>query len=172
MKTLYQGKYLNFIQEDRWEYVKRNNCSGIVSVFSMTKEKVLIFTEQYRMSVHNWVIEFPAGLVGDEGDSQESLEKAALRELEEEVGYTAEKLILLYEGPPSAGLSSETIHFYRAEGLKKVGAGGGCNSEQIIVHEVPFVEIDEFLRKKMAEGKLVDPKFYAGLYFLQNLKHY
>ncbi len=167
MKTLYQGKYLNFIQEERWEYVKRNNCTGIISVFSMTEDGTLIFTEQYRVPVKKWVIEFPAGLVGDnEGSSQEELIEAAQRELEEEVGYRADELIEVFEGPPSAGLSGETIHFYIAKGLKKVGAGGGDESEQIRVFEVPLAQIDDFLAAKIKAGILIDPKFYAGLYFL------
>lgn len=169
MKTLYKGKYLNFIQEDRWEYVKRNNCSGIVSVFPMKEDGTLIFTEQYRTAVHHWVIEFPAGLAGDsEESSQENLLDAAQRELIEEVGYQAENLIHIFEGPPSAGLSGETIHFYLAQGLQKVGLGGGDGSEMIKVHEIPLSEIDTFLAKKTKEGILIDPKFYAGLYFLQN----
>lgn len=167
MKTLYQGKYLNFIQEGRWEYVKRNNCTGIVSVFSMKEDGTLIFTEQYRVPLKKWVIEFPAGLAGDTTDaSQEGLIEAAQRELEEEVGYRANELIEVFEGPPSAGLSGETIHFYIAKGLKKVGEGGGDESEQIRVHEVPFSQIDAFLAAKIKDGILIDPKFYAGLYFL------
>lgn len=171
MQTLHKGKYLNFIQEERWEYVKRNNCTGIVSVFSMKEDGTLIFTEQYRVPVKKWVIEFPAGLVGDTADaSQENLIEGAKRELEEEVGYQAENLIEVFEGPPSAGLSGETIHFYIAKGLKKVGKGGGDDSEQIKVHEIPLTQIDDFLNSKIKEGILVDPKFYAGLYFLRYAK--
>ncbi|MBF0492155.1 MAG: NUDIX hydrolase [Deltaproteobacteria bacterium] len=171
MKIIHQGKYLNFIQEGRWEYVKRNNCSGIVSIFTMTPEKILVFTEQYRVPLKKWVIEFPAGLVGDIPEaSQENLEQAALREMEEEIGYTAEKLIYLFEGPPSAGLSGETIHFYKAENMKKIGTGGGDESEQIVVHEIPLDNIDVFLGKKMKEGVWIDPKFYAGLYFMNQMK--
>ena len=157
-KILYSGKFLNFIQEDRWEYVKRNNCSGIISVFTMTEDQILVFTEQYRVPLQKWVIEFPAGLAGDiPASSEEKLEQAALREMEEEIGYTAEKLVYLFEGPPSAGLSGETIHFFKAEGMKKIGPGGGEEGEQIIVHEVPLAKIEEFLVQKMKEGKLIDP---------------
>ncbi len=168
MKTLHKGKYLNFIQEDRWEYVKRNNCSGIVSIFPMKEDGTLIFTEQYRVPVKKWVIEFPAGLAGDiEGTENEQLSEAAQRELFEEVGYCAHEFIPLFEGPPSAGLSGETIHFFLTKGLKKVGEGGGDGSENIKVHEVHISEIDSFLKQKIIEGILIDPKFYAGLYFLK-----
>ncbi len=168
MKTLYKGKYLNFIQEDRWEYVKRNNCSGIVSVFPMKEDGTLIFIEQYRVPVKKWVIEFPAGLAGDlEGTSEEALHEAAQRELFEEVGYCAHEFIPLFEGPPSAGLSGETIHFFLAKNLMKVAEGGGEEGEEIKVHEVHISEIDAFLEKKSKEGILIDPKFYAGLYFLK-----
>lgn len=167
----YEGRFLNFIQEGQWEYVKRNNCSGIVSVFTMTDENILVFTEQYRVPLKKWVIEFPAGLAGDlPHQNREKLEEAALREMQEEIGYSATSLEFLFEGPPSAGLSGETIHFFRAKGMFKTGPGGGEDDEQIIVHEVPLSQIDSFLSQKMKEGKLIDPKFYAGLYFLRGEK--
>lgn len=167
----YEGRFLNFIQEGQWEYVKRNNCSGIVSVFTMTKENILVFTEQYRVPLKKWVIEFPAGLAGDiPNQSQEKLEQAALREMEEEIGYSAKSLKFLFEGPPSAGLSGEIIHFFKAQEMFKVGEGGGEEDEQIVVHEIPLLQIDEFLVKKIKEGILIDPKFYAGLYFLKRLE--
>lgn len=168
-KILFQGQYLNFIREGRWEYVRRNNCSGIISVFPMKEDGTLIFTEQYRMAVHRWVIEFPAGLAGDITGGEDLLQ-AAQRELEEEVGYRAESFEHVFEGPPSAGLSGETIHFYIARGLQKVGGGGGDGTEDIRVHEIPFSQIDSFLEEKRKEGILIDPKFYAGLYFLGRIK--
>ncbi len=169
-KILGEGKYLRLVKEDRWEYVERNNCTGIVSVVPITKDGKIILTEQYRMALKKWVIELPAGLANDT-EKKETLEEAALRELEEETGYTAEKLILLFEGPPSAGMSSEIIHYYLAEGLKKVSEGGGDDTEQIRVHAVPRNEIDTWLKQKQKEGCLVDPKMFVGLYCLQNLSH-
>jgi hypothetical protein len=74
-------------------------------------------------------------------------------------------LELLTEGPPSAGLSTEIVTFFRARGLKKVSEGGGDGSENIQVHAVPLVELDAWIKTKRKEGCLVDYKVYAALYF-------
>jgi ADP-ribose pyrophosphatase len=113
------------------------------------------------------VIELPAGLAGDvPEDADEPLEAAARRELVEETGYEATNLERLFEGPLSAGMTTEVVTFFRATGLTKTGAGGGDGSESITVHEVPLAEADRWLAGQAAAGKLVDPKVYVGLYVL------
>ena len=107
----------------------------------------------------------PAGLVGDL-EPGESLDNAALRELEEETGWQAERVEFLMAGPSSSGMSNEMIAFVRAHGLRRVGSGGGDESESITVHEVPRTEAAGWLAQKMAEGYSIDPKLYAGLYFV------
>ena len=71
------------------------------------------------------------------------------------------------EGPTSSGMSSETIAFCRATGLTRVHAGGGDASEDITVHEVPVGEAAQWLTRKMAEGYAMDPKLWAGLWFVE-----
>jgi ADP-ribose pyrophosphatase len=48
-----------------------------------------IIIEQYRPPVDAYVIELPAGLI----DPKETIESTAFRELEEETGYKADKVI-------------------------------------------------------------------------------
>jgi ADP-ribose pyrophosphatase len=167
-QILYQGKYLTLFNEETWEYVKRNNCTGIVIVVSMTDAKKVIFVEQYRIPVASSVIEFPAGLVNDEEvKEEETLEQAAEREFLEETGYKCGKIEPLLNGPASAGLCSEKVFFFRALQLEKMHAGGGVESENITVHEVPLDQAAAWLEEQKSQGKLVDPKVYAGLYFLE-----
>ncbi|HNX67895.1 MAG TPA: NUDIX hydrolase [Candidatus Omnitrophota bacterium] len=165
---LHQGKYLDLISEDGWEYVKRTNCSGIVVVVPVTRDGKAILVEQFRRPVRAQVIEWPAGLVNDKTPHDpETMETAARRELLEETGYEAGTLELLVEGPVSSGLSAEIITFYRALEVVKKGAGGGDETESIIVHEVPLPEVASWLVKMEKKGYLVDPKVYAGLYFIK-----
>jgi len=164
--TLYQGKYLRLCEENRWEWVERVNCTGVVMIVAKTADDKAILVEQYRIPAKTSVIEFPAGLVGDI-ERSEALAVAAERELLEETGYSAAELSLVAEGPPSAGMSPETITIFLAKGLKKVGPGGGDHTESIIVHEVPMNEIDAWLKRQTDVGKQIDPKIYAGLYFLR-----
>jgi ADP-ribose pyrophosphatase len=70
-------------------------------------------------------------------------------------------------GPVSSGVSSEIITFYKAVDVVKKGAGGGDATESIKVHEVPLREVDLWLYEMGKKGFLVDPKIYAGLYFLK-----
>jgi ADP-ribose pyrophosphatase len=84
----------------------------------------------------------------------------------EETGYRAAKLKRVLVGPISPASSSDIMTVFRAEGLKKVNAGGGDHTENITVHEVPFSRIHSWLKRKAKEGLLIDPKIYAGLYLL------
>ncbi len=162
----YEGKFLRFIDNHTWEYVERANCNGAVAIISMNEKNEVILIEQFRKPIGKNVIEFPAGLVSDSG-IEEKIEAAALRELEEETGYLAEKVTFLTSGPTAPGLTTELISFVLAENLKKVSKGGGVESEEIVVHEIPLENIQSWLALKQNEGLLVDMKVYGGLYFLK-----
>lgn len=164
-----EGKFLRILKKGHWEYVERHNCTGIVVLLPVTREKEVILVEQHRIPVGKMVIELPAGLVGDLHDKDEPLELAAERELVEETGYKPGKLVRLIEGPPSAGLSAEEMTFFGALDLEKVGEGGGDESEDIVVHLVPLDQVGAWLEEKeKADGVTVDPKVYAGLYLIEH----
>jgi ADP-ribose pyrophosphatase len=164
--VLFEGRFLKVKKKDRWEYVERCKTSGIVAILPITENQEIILVEQFRVPVNQRVIEIPAGLAGDiEGEEDEALAEAAKRELLEETGYEAERMEYLTEGPPSAGLSTEIVTFFRAHGLKKVSDGGGDGSENIQVHAVPLTELENWIEAKRKEGCLVDYKVYAALYF-------
>ena len=123
---------------------------------------------QWREPVGSVVVEWPAGLAGDSEELKgEALEGAAERELFEETGYRARRLRRLGEGPPSAGVSSEIVTFFLAEGLEKVGEGGGVGGEKIKVHAVPVSGFGEWVAAREREGWMVDPKVFAGMYWLE-----
>jgi ADP-ribose pyrophosphatase len=161
--VLGEGKYIRLYCEDGWEYVTRPHLTGIVVIVPITDDGKLILVEQPRKAVHNRVVELPAGMVGDV-DASETLAAAASRELIEETGFAAREIVLLAEGPTAVGISDEIISFFHARGLTRVGPGGGDDSEDITVHEVPLAEVRRFLAAKIAEGRCVDPKIYAGLF--------
>ncbi len=167
--VVYKGKFLKVFTHKGWEFVKRNNCTGIVVIAPMTRDRKLIFVEQHRVPVGKNVIEFPAGLVGDLRHARkESMASAAERELLEETGYRAGKIQFMMEGPVSSGMSAQQMAFFCAVDLVKESEGGGDESENITVHAVPFSKADAWLKKMQRKGKLVDPKVYAGLYFLKH----
>ena len=170
--TLHTGKFLTLIKEGHWEYVTRLNATGAAVVVALTEEEKLLLVEQYRIPVHARTIELPAGIIGDEpGSTDESNAEAARRELLEETGYAAAQIEPLTTGPSGAGLTSERVTLFRASGLRRAGKGGGVAHEDIAVHEVPLAEVTAWLEAKARTGILIDPKIYAGLFFLtQNPK--
>lgn len=165
--VLFTGKFLSIVKEGRWEYADRVNATGAAIIAAVTDDQKLLLVEQYRIPVHTRTIEMPAGIIGDEAEhSKESQAEAARRELREETGYDAGRMEILTTGPSSSGLTSELVTLFRASGLRKISAGGGVAHEKIIVHEVPLNEVHAWLAAKVQAGLLIEPKVYAGLYFL------
>lgn len=169
--SLHAGKFLALVREGHWEYADRTNATGAAIIVAVTDEQNLLLVEQYRIPVHARTIELPAGIIGDDpGTANEDHAEAARRELEEETGYRAEHLEALTHGPASSGLTSETVTLLLATKLRRVGNGGGVAHEEITVHEVPLRKVHDWLATKASAGVLIDPKVYAGLYFVQKGK--
>jgi ADP-ribose pyrophosphatase len=168
-EVLYAGRWLRMMKRGRWEYAERTNPGGGVIIVAVTADDRILFVEQWREAVRSKTIEMPAGLVGDiAGNASESAVAAAARELTEETGYRAERVDFLMAGPSSAGMSNEIIAFVRAQGLVREHAGGGDATEDIVVHEIPRKEAAAWLLQKSREGYSIDPKLFAGLYFLDH----
>ncbi len=162
--TLHSTRFLDLVDAGGWVYVRRPNARAVVCVLAVTPDGKLILVEQYRIPVGKRLLELPAGLVGDGAEADEPLELAANRELEEEAGWTAGRLVPLWEGPSSAGLTDETITCFQAHDLVRTGTGGGVEGEEILVHEVPLEGLRSWLAERLAEGVGVDPKVYAALW--------
>jgi ADP-ribose pyrophosphatase len=163
--TMCEGQYLRLVKRGHWEYAERTNAGSAVIVIAVTPEDKLLFVEQFRVPMNAPTIEMPAGLVGDL-DAQDTMEEAARRELLEETGWQASEVKVLMVGPTSSGMSNELIAFVRARGLTRVHAGGGDETENITVHEVPVADAPRWLTEKMAAGYSMDPKLWAGLWLL------
>lgn len=166
-RTVWEGKYLRVKVCGRWEYAERPNSPAGIVIVALTPDGCLLFSEQHRVPVGRNTIELPAGLAGDDHYSGEEFVAAARRELLEETGYKADEWEQLAGGPPSAGFSNEMVVFFRARKLRKVAEGGGEGPEDIKVHAIPLAEVPRWLKEKESAGLLIDPKIYAGLYFLQ-----
>ncbi|MEA3003634.1 MAG: ADP-ribose pyrophosphatase [Sphingomonadales bacterium] len=155
-ETVWEGKYLKVIRQGRWEYVSRTRGVTAAVILAIDEGDVIL-VEQYRVPLGARCVELPAGLVGDD-QAGEEIEAAAIRELEEETGYRAERMVRLGRFHASPGMSSEGFTLVRAEGLTRVGAGGGVPGEEIEVHRVPLDRVPAFLEAKRAEGACADVK--------------
>ena len=166
--TVAHTPYLRLIDRGGWSFVQRTTGVGVVAIIAVTSEEKMLLVEQHRPPVNQTVLELPAGLVGDLSDRPlEDLEQAAKRELLEETGYQAEQWSEWVTVASSAGLTDECVTLFFAQGLQKVGSGGGDSKEQITVHEVPLAEIDGYLEQRVQAGTLLDGRVYAAVYFLR-----
>ena len=167
-RIVYEGRYQRMVVRGTGEYSERTHAGGLAAIIiAVTPEDRVLFVEQFRVPLQARTIEMPAGLVGDV-DAGESIEQSAIRELEEETGWTADHAEVLMVGPTSSGASSEKIAFVRASGLRKVGAGGGDPSEDITVHEVPRAGAAAWLAGKLGQGYELDAKLWAGLWMIDH----
>lgn len=165
MKTIAEGKRVLLLDNDGWEYVERKKGKEAVVIIAVTGDNRVILTEQFRKPVNARVIDWPAGLVGDE-DENEDPEKTARKELREETGYECDSVELLARGPSSPGITSEVVSLYRAVGVRRKGAGGGVGGEDIQVHAISIDGIEGWLKTQQSAGKMIDVKLWGGLHFV------
>jgi len=155
-ETVWQGRFLAAKTRGKWEYVSRTRGIQAAVILAVDAGHVLL-VEQYRVPLGRNCLELPAGLIGDETEG-EAVETAAIRELEEETGYRAARMTdlgLFYSSP---GMASEGFTLLKAEGLDKVGPGGGVEGEDIVVHRVALAEVPAFVAAKRAAGCAMDVK--------------
>ncbi|MEA1883984.1 MAG: NUDIX hydrolase [Thermotogota bacterium] len=90
--------------------------SGAVAVLPIDSAGICTLVKQYRKPIEKVLLEVPAGKL----DPGESPENCALRELKEETGLAAEKLVSLGHIYTTAGFSNERIHLFLALDLKQM----------------------------------------------------
>lgn len=125
-----------------WTFTGRKDAVGIVAVF---EDDTTLLVRQYRPAVKIETLEIPAGLL----ERDESPVEAALRELEEETGYRAEKIEKICEYFMSPGVSAGRFYLYYAENLVKT---------QQNLDEDEFVEVDRVSLRDIAMSDLSDGK--------------
>jgi ADP-ribose pyrophosphatase len=159
-KTIFEGKRVMVRERDGWEFVERKKGKSAVAVLARTADGKIVLVGQYRRPVDAQVIDFAAGLVGDEGN--DSAEETARKELREETGYRCAGVRRLTTAPTSPGITSETVAFFLATGLEREGDA----EEGITVYEIAENAVLDWLRARENEGVLIDVKIWAGLYLI------
>jgi ADP-ribose pyrophosphatase len=147
------GKYIRIVTRGGWEYVERCGGVGAVVILAETGGQIILI-EQSRVPLGGRTcLELPAGLVGDEDDK--SVEETAIKELEEETGYTAERIERLGYFYSSPGMVAEGFDLVRAHGVKPCGAPVEFGIE---THLVERDRIADFVEERRAAGVAIDVK--------------
>lgn len=137
-----------------------------ILVYNPEKDTVIL-SKQWRIGAINekdqYVLEIPAGV----RDEDEDPEKAASREVMEEVGYRIDKLIPISNIFTSPGYTTERIAMYYAEisdGHKEQDGGGLADEhEHIDIIELPL----EKALQMIPSGEITDAKTIIALYWLK-----
>ncbi len=90
---------------------------GGVGIIAVTPDKEVFMVTQYRIAADDIMLEIPAGKL----EYDENPYDAAIRELQEETGYTASKLIEFGSYYATPGYCSEKLIIYMATDLTFVG---------------------------------------------------
>lgn len=131
---------------------------GAVAVIPLTDEGKLVMVKQFRKPLERTLVEIPAGKI----EKGEEPHVTALRELEEETGYTTKNLKYVTSFYTSPGFADEIIHLYFSNELVKLEEKvSGDEDELIEIVELTLEEAEQYVK----EQKIHDAKTaYAVLY--------
>jgi ADP-ribose pyrophosphatase len=114
----------------------------------------ILMVRQWRYAIGAETLEIPAGKV----DPDEETRVCAGRELMEETGYSASKMIEIFSYYPAIGYSDEVIRIYAAAGLDRL-------SERTDQDEISRVEVVKFdqVHDMITQGAIRDGKTVIGI---------
>lgn len=159
-EKIYDGKILNLrvdtVELPEKKYTKREivEHNGGVGVIAINENDEIILVRQYRQAISTNILEIPAGKL----EINEEPKNTALRELQEETGYSARKLEYICELYPTPGYCTEKIYLYEAIGLIE-GNQNLDEHEFVEVIKIPFDEAYE----KTTNGEIVDAKTIVAI---------
>lgn len=142
---------------------------GIAILLYNLITKKVILSKQFRAPVYMHHISngFSIEVVGGAIDKNESPEKAAIRETEEEVGYRIDKVKRVSTVFLSPGIVNEKVHLfigeYRDEDKTENGGGVAAENEEIEVLETNFSDA----LKMIENEEIIDARTIMLLQYLQ-----
>jgi mutator protein MutT len=132
---------------------------GAVGVIALRDDEVVL-VRQYRGAVHREMLEIPAGKLDVDGEAPE---RAAVRELEEEVGLRARSLEMLCQLHCSVGFCDELLTVYLTTDFETVAPSQVGNEERYMT--VEWMPLDA-VSAALSDGTITDAKTLVGLHAL------
>lgn len=154
-REIYKGRIVHLVEDTvilpdgrkaGRELVLHNGGAGVIAI---DEDKNVLMVSQYRKPYDQMILEVPAGKLEKDEDPQ----SAAIRELEEETGYTAEKVTYIGKYYPTPGYCSEITYLYFAENLTFVGQKLD-HGEFVELKKIPLSElVDMVMNNEIPDAK-------------------
>ena len=140
------------------ELVRHRGAAAVLPVFEMDHgtEPDILLLRQYRYAAGGVIYEVPAGII----EADEDWDDCARRELEEETGYRAARLVELTTIHTTPGFTTEQIHLYAAFGLTP-GVSSTDQDEFLEVERMPLSRAVDLIRR----GEMTDAKSIVTILF-------
>ncbi|WP_334352401.1 NUDIX hydrolase [Companilactobacillus sp. HBUAS56257] len=134
---------------------------GAVAIIPFTDDNKMIFVRQWRTPLEQETLEIPAGKI--DSDEGSDLKEVALREMNEELGLTTDKLEKITAFFASPGYSNEKLTVFKATDLQKVEFKRPLDADEFLnVEELTLEEA----KKQIKAGVICDSKsIYAVTYW-------
>ncbi len=141
------------------EMIRHSGASAVLPVLSEldADDPQILLIRQYRYASGGYLLEVPAGRPDREG---EDWEVCARRELQEETGLVAERLIRLTSIYTTPGFTDEKIHLFLALGLT-TGQSALDDDEFLDTLTLPMSEALRMVR----DGEITDAKTICTLLY-------
>jgi len=133
-------------------WIDHKPCIAVVPVDAAGN---LVLIRQYRYATGGMIVEIPAGNMDR---PNEAVEACVQRELAEEVGFQAGRLVKLFEGYLVPGYCNEYMHFFLALDLRPAVLPGD-EDEYIRVMTASFDEA----RRMIRDRRIIDVKTALGI---------
>ena len=134
------------------EIVEHSDSVGIIA---LDNKENIILVEQFRVATKDSLLEIPAGKI----EKGETPKDAALREMNEEIGYCG-KLKPLFEGYLAPGYDTEKMYFFLASSLKKSKAKFPQDEDEAI--KIKRMKLTRAVNECIS-GNIVDCKTIAAI---------
>lgn len=128
-----------------------------VNVIPLTSDNRVVMIRQYRHGSREVTLEIPGGLV-DEGDPR----RAAIRELEEETGFSGPDAVLLGTVNPNPAIFNNLCYTYLVRNALKTGEMSLDANEDIDVVLIPLSEIPG----RIADGTISHALVVVAFHYL------
>lgn len=122
-----------------------------INVIPITKDGQVVLIEQYRQGTQSVTLEIPGGMV----DDGESADECARRELLEETGYTADKLVFMGRSQPNPAIQNNWIYHFAAFGCAKTGETNFDEHESINTRLAALDDIPQLIENEEITHSLV-----------------